>query len=253
MEIVAAWWAAPGASEFASAVVGAIVGSVGGGLVSWALQRQAWRQQKLDRADDKKASDRAHLLGLLYEVMQAADDLHKNAEQVAEAHDRLPKLQAPQIAGLTWEWQALFPQATLPEWRPVAPEALTVFMDHSRGDLAIKALDVSGIHDNAIKLWRAFGESKGRMAEKVAVQLDGETTYTEVTGAELPKLYPHLKQLTDLGQGVCARVNEHAQLAKDFAKELAVFITEVSGKRVTIEFPAASHEKSRASDGEAQT
>lgn len=235
---IADLWRTPGVSEFVSAIVGAIVGSAGGGAVSWLLQRQAWEQQRADRAADKTANDRAHLLGLLYEVMQAADDLHKNAEQVAEARERLTKLQAPKIPGLTWEWQALFPQATLPEWRPVTHEALTVLMDHGSGDLVMKALDVNGIHDNAIKLWRAFGECKGRMAEKVAVQLDGETTYAEVTGEELKRLYPHLKQLTDLGQGVCANVEEHAQLAKDFAAELAAFITKVSGKKVSIEFPS---------------
>lgn len=231
------WWQVPGTSEFVSAVVGAVVGSLSGGLISKHLQQAAFEAERKNREAHKLEADRALILQTLYACVQAVSDLHKFNEEAEAAKQRAPTHEAPNIAGLSNTWTALYPLATLPEPISINPEALTVLFDHKDADLAMDVLNVVAVHRSAIKLWDAFGQSRRRFGEKVSVKRDGDVTYTPISQEEMERLYPHLKELTDMADGIIAGTADQHELTKDVVLRVREFLERNMDTKLGISFP----------------
>lgn len=231
------WWQTPGVSEFVSAIVGAVIGSLSAGVISWLLQRASFKKDRIKRAEEKRDADRAQLLQAFYACVQAVSDLHKFNEEAETAKHRAVGMGFPKVHGLSNSWSALNPLATLPRPIAVNPEAITVFIDHNAADLAMEVLDVVAIHRSTIDLWESFKESRRRFGEKVSVKIDGLVTYTPLSNEEIERLYPHLKELTDMADGILAMTGEHHAFVKSAALHVQEFLAHEMGTKLGLKFP----------------
>lgn len=235
---VASWLGQPGSTEFVAAIVGAVVGSVSGGVISWLLQRQAFTKDKDDRMREAKLRDRSLLLQTLYACMQAASDQHKFAESAIEARAKLQKMQAPSYPGLSSSWIGLRPHASLPDPISIDPAALTVLVDHGQAELVMNALDVQAVHRSSLKTWSAFADSRRRFGEKVTVQVQNGVSFTAMSQEDVERLYPHLKELSDLADGLLDQSEQHAALANRTVTQLAALIEKKTGTKVSLKLPS---------------
>lgn len=237
------WWQTPGVPEFVSAIAGATFGALAAGMISLLLQRAAFKKEREDRQREKRNTDRSLLLQAFYSCLQASSDLHKFAQEATQARQRAPQLGSPKLPGLSNLWQALNALATLPEPISVDARSITVFIDHRDAELAMSVLDAVAVHRSTIKLWTRYGESRYRFGEKVPVRFDGETTYTTFTDDELARLYPHLKELTDLAEGICSTAAEYAAEAEALVRRLRDFIAKTTGEELRLTFPDETKKK----------
>lgn len=239
---LAGWLAQPGSSEFVAAILGATVGSLSAGVISWLLQRESFAKDKGDRQREAAARDRALLLQALYACLQAASDQHKFAESSVAAKTQLEKMQAPTYPGLSSSWTAILPHASLPEPISIDPAALTVLMDHRKAELLMNVLDVQAVHRSDIKTWAAFADSRRRFGEKVSVQVRSGVTFTAMTSNDVARLYPHLKELSDLADGILEQSERHADQAGRTVTQLGALIEEVTGTKVELKLPSLDDE-----------
>ncbi|MEO1921060.1 MAG: hypothetical protein ABGW84_04140 [Sphingomonadaceae bacterium] len=242
-------WNVDGVSELTAALLGALVGGAASGFASWILQRREFAKDAEDRAREKRGRDRSLILQAYYACWQAASDQHKFLENVTDAEGRMSSVWAPDLPGLSKKWMALLPQSNLPNPIRVDQEALTVLVDHDRADLLMQVSNVQAAHDSDLKLWQSFGESKRRFGEKVSVSTEGGEPQTMLSKEDVAKLYPHLKELSDLSESIFSMTKEHCPEARKATDDLAAFIEEKFDKKFTMVWPAAPDdpdEKSRA-------
>lgn len=223
------WWSTPGVSEFVSAILGAVVGAGFSGVISWLLQRDAFKEDRKARAAEKKAHDRALLLQTLYACLRAASDLYKFAESARDAAARLQKLEQPNVTGLSASWAAVVPLVNIPEPVHIDPAAVTVLVDHRQANLAMKVLDAQAIHRASLNLWEAFGDSKRRFGEKVSVKSKNGITYSAFSQADVERLYPHLKEMSDMADGIIETAEQYSRDARIATESLNAFIQQMTG------------------------
>lgn len=224
-------------SETIAALIGAVVGSAFGGLISWLLQRSAFTKDREDRRREKADSDRALLLQVLYACLQAVSNLQQFAELAGQAKLAASGMNFPKVPGLSNLWSALNYPSTLPEPISIRPEAITVFIDKRDAELAMGMLDMVAVHRHSISLWEAFTHSRRNLAEKFAVKFDGDVTYTSLSTEELERHYPHLKEVTDLAEGICDTMYKHHARSAELLIRLQAFIAETTGTSLKLVSP----------------
>lgn len=228
--------ATPGMSEFAAAIAGALIGSISGGIISWVLQRGSFSREREVRQEDKNTADRALLLQTLYEAMRAAGDIKKLALDVIEAKERVKQM-SPAPPGLSNMWLGLKAQANLPEPITIRSEAVTVFIDHKEAELAMGALDIQAVHHGFLKAWENYGQTYRSLGRAVSMKLNPDgTTAIEMNQAELDRLYPQLKEVSDVATWLCDTAEEYAATSRKLVVQLTPFIERVTGTKVQVDF-----------------
>lgn len=224
-------------SETIAALIGAVVGSAFGGLISWLLQRSAFKKDREDREREKRDSERALLFQVALEAARAVSDLQKWAEIAGQARLTASGMNFPKVPGLTNLWSALNYPATLSEPISIRLEAITVFIEKRDAELAMGMLDMVAVHRSAIRLWEVFKESRRALAEKFAVKFDGDLTYTTLSANETSRHYPHLKEVTDLAEAICDNMYRHHAQSSALLKRLEAFIMTETGVSLTFASP----------------
>ena len=228
----------PGASEFVAAIFGAIVGALSSGIISWLLQRSAFKDDQANRSKDKKVHERALLLQALYACLQASDDLSKFADTVRKAQAKLARTPAPPAPGISSNWLTLPAHMFQPEAIKIDPAALTAMVDHKQTELLKKVIHLAAAHNAALKLWASYASTSRRLGEKISVKIaDDGRTYFTLTQAEQERHYAHIKELSDTADAICRDAEKYERDSREATMELLEFMRRTMDEKVSITWP----------------
>lgn len=210
-------------SEFWAAIVGALVGSIGGGSVTWLLQRAQ---------DNRQSSERNGALArsLVFKLLRIHSDFEGFRLDIVEAARNAEKNK------LAVGWQSLRGIANFPARVSFTADEMSYLLSLKDFELLNDVMTLDVVHSSTIGIFEKYAARRAELTDMLPANMTGSIGEVSLTAAQHSIVAPRAAELDLLVHDMKSRVDRDAAESRDALVRTNRAIKQTLGYSLTLEF-----------------